>query len=371
MDSEHCRYMQMALDEAKKGLGRTSPNPAVGAVVVADGKVVGQGYHKKAGTPHAEVHALASAGPAAKGATLYVTLEPCNHTGRTPPCTEAILRAGIASVVIGMSDPNPQVTGGGAGRLKAEGVEVCSGVLEKQCRALNYPFVKHSATGLPWVIMKAGLSLDGKMTLQPGQGSPITGPETKRYVHQLRDRVDAIMIGVDTAIIDDPSLTTRLETVAATRDPLRIVLDTHLRLPPGARMLTQQSEAATWVLCGQDASSEKEAWLRRAGAVVHRLPVDVDGRVSLAETLRLLGRENVVSVLVEGGAGVHGAMYGQGLVDELILAYAPFIAGDPGTPLVRGYRLDNRAAAPALTDVVVQKLGADVLFRALTSTSLL
>ena len=369
MDSEHRRFMQMALDEAKKGLGRTSPNPAVGAVVVAGGKVVGQGYHKKAGTPHAEVHALASAGSAAKGATLYVTLEPCNHTGRTPPCTEAILRAGIASVVIGMSDPNPQVTGGGAGRLKAEGVEVCSGVLEQQCRALNHPFVKHSATGLPWVIMKAGISLDGKMTLQPGQGTAITGPEAKRYMHQLRDQVDAIGVGVDTAIIDNPSLTTRLESAAATQDPLRIVLDTHLRLPPEARMLTQQSAAATWVLCGKDASGEKEALLQRAGAVVHRLPVDADGRVSLAATLRFLGQKNVVSVLVEGGASIHGAMVAQGLVDELILMYAPFIAGERGTPLVRGYSLDNRAAAPALADVAVQKLGNDVLFRALISRS--
>lgn len=367
MGNEHHRFMQMALDEAKKGLGRTSPNPAVGAVVVAEGEVVGRGYHQKAGTPHAEVHALADAGPAAKGATLYVTLEPCNHTGRTPPCTEAILRAGIAAVVIGMSDPNPQVTGGGAERLKAEGVEVCSGVLESQCRALNYPFIKHSATGLPWVIMKAGMSLDGKMTLQPKQGAAMTGPEANRYVHQLRNHVDAILIGVDTAIIDNPSLTTRLEGVAAPRDPLRIVLDTHLRLPPEARMLTQQSAAPTWVLCGKDACCQKEALLTRAGAAVHRLPVDAAGRVELVAVLRFLGQRNITSTLVEGGAGIHGAMYGQGLVDEVLLLYAPFIAGDQGTPLVRGYSLDSRSAAPALTDIAVHKLGSDILFKALVS----
>jgi len=365
MDNEHVFYMELALAEARKGLGRTSPNPAVGAVIVNNGTVVGRGYHKKAGTPHAEVNAIADADGRTTGATLYVTLEPCNHTGRTPPCTEAILRCGITRVVIGMADPNPRVTGGGADYLRARGIEVCSGVLEPQCRALNYPFIKHSTTGLPWVIMKAGLSLDGKITFRPRQGEAITGPEAGQYVHQLRNQTDAILIGVETAIIDDPSLTTRLAEGGETRDPLRLVLDSSLRLPANAHMLTQDSGAGTWVVCREDASRKKEAELVAQGAKVCRLSANAEGRVELSALLSWLGAKHVTSVLVEGGARVHGAFYRQYLVDEMVLLYAPFIVGDNGTPLVRGYSLDSRAKAPLLRQVALQSLGNDVLLRAL------
>ncbi len=358
-------YMELAIKEAEKGIGRTSPNPAVGAIIVKEGSVVGRGYHKKAGTPHAEINAIADAGQSTQGATLYVTLEPCNHTGRTPPCTEAILRAGITEVVIGMPDPDPRVTGGGADYLQRKGVEVCSGVLEQQCRALNYPFIKHSATGLPWMIMKAGLSLDGKITFSPGQGAALTGPASNRYVHQLRNQVDALLIGVETAIIDDPSLTTRLDSVADIRDPLRIVLDSRLRLPTTARMLSQVSSAATWIFCGPEAPSEKEAQLVRRGARIFRMPLDGDQRIDLLAVLRCLGQHNLTSVLVEGGARVHGAFYRQGLIDELLLFYAPFIIGDQGTSLVQGYCLNQRAEAPRLSDCSVVPLGDNVLFRAL------
>ena len=372
MDSEHTHYMVLALDEARKGLGRTSPNPAVGAVIVKDGIVVGRGYHKKAGSPHAEVNALMDAGPRAAGATLYVTLEPCNHSGRTPPCTEAILLSGIIKVVIGMADPNPRVRGGGARYLASRGIEVYSGVLDQQCQALNHPFIKHSATGLPWVLMKAGLSLDGKITYRPRQGEAITGPEAQRYVHRLRNQVDAILVGVETAIIDDPSLITRLEETTETRDPLRVVLDTALRLPPEARMLRQASTAETLVICGEDAPRERETRLMDQGARICRVPVDAEGRVSLVAALSLLGGHNITSLLVEGGARVHGAFYGQNLVDEMALLYAPFIIGDSGTPLVHGYRLDDgRGHAPVLRDVSVQLLGKDILVRALTKTALM
>jgi diaminohydroxyphosphoribosylaminopyrimidine deaminase/5-amino-6-(5-phosphoribosylamino)uracil reductase len=365
MQKNDLHYMSLALEEASKGVGRTSPNPMVGAIIVKDGKVVGKGYHKKAGTPHAEVHAIADAGHSTKGATLYVTLEPCNHTGRTPPCTQAILRAEIARVVIGMSDPNPQVTGGGAEYLKSQGVEVRSGILEQQCRALNRPFVKHSGTGLPWIIMKAGLSLDGKIAFCPGQGAALTGFESKRYVHQLRNQVDAILIGVETARIDNPSLTTRLEGVEKTRDPLRIVLDSGLRLSAEARMLNQVSSAETWIFCGEQASPERENALVEAGAKIFRLPLTGERRVDLSELLRFLGQKNVTSILVEGGSRVHGAFYKQDLVDEMLLFYAPFIIGDRGTPLVQGYSLGHRAEAPVLSDISVQSLGKDVLFHAL------
>ncbi|WP_310600575.1 bifunctional diaminohydroxyphosphoribosylaminopyrimidine deaminase/5-amino-6-(5-phosphoribosylamino)uracil reductase RibD [Desulfobulbus sp.] len=370
MEKEHIHYMELALDQARKGLGRTSPNPAVGAVIVKDGVVVGRGYHKKAGTPHAEVNALADAGPRAAGATIYVTLEPCNHAGRTPPCTEAILRSGIAKVVIGMADPNPHVAGGGSQYLASRGIEVHSGVLEQQCRALNYPFIKHTATGQPWVLMKAGLSLDGKITFRQRHGEAITGPEAQRYVHRLRDQVDAILVGVETAIIDDPNLTTRIEGGAETRDPLRVVLDTVLRLPPEARMLHQASTAETWIVCGEDAPREREARLIDQGAKICRVAVNAEGRVELSATLCLLGTHNITSLLVEGGARVHGAFYDRRLVDEVALLYAPFIIGDGGTPLVRGYRLeDGRAHAPFLRDVSVQLLGSDILVRALTEAS--
>lgn len=365
MNRDHHYYMGIALEEARKGIGRVSPNPAVGAIIVKDGEVVGRGYHKMAGTPHAEVHAIRDAGQLAEGATLYVTLEPCNHTGRTPPCTAAIIRAGITSVVIGMLDPNPRVTGGGADYLQTQGLAIYRGVSEQLCKELNYPFVKHSLTGLPWIIMKAGLSLDGRISIAPKQSTALTGFESRRYVHQIRNQVDAILIGVETALIDNPSLTTRLEGSADTRDPLRIVLDSGLRLSTDARMLHMDSSAETWVFCSEQASLEKEQQLVRSGVKVFRMPPAADNRVHLSEMLSFLGLRNITSVLVEGGARVHGAFYRQNLVDELLLFYAPCIIGDQGTPLVNGYTLNNRLDAPLLRSTSVQLLGNDVLFKAL------
>lgn len=361
--------MEQALTEARKGLGRTSPNPAVGAVIVKQGKIVGRGYHQKAGTPHAEVNAIIDAGGYTSDATLYVTLEPCNHTGKTPPCTEAILRSGIRQVVIGMPDPNPHVLGGGADTLRAKGIDVSNGVLEQHCRALNYPFIKHSTTGLPWVMMKAGLSLDGKITLRHGEGEALTGPESRKYVHQIRNQVDAILIGVMTANIDNPSLTTRLADEEDTRDPLRIILDSTLRLREHARMLDQESTADTWVICTERASRKKEALLVAKGAKVHRLPAtddtsgQISGQIELSALLAFLGAHDVTSVLVEGGAHVHGAFYHQRLVDELLLLYAPFIIGDNGLPLVQNFSLDTLAGSPVLSNISLQALGRDILLR--------
>jgi diaminohydroxyphosphoribosylaminopyrimidine deaminase/5-amino-6-(5-phosphoribosylamino)uracil reductase len=215
------------------------------------------------------------------------------------------------------------------------------------------------------MIMKAGLSLDGKITFCPGQGAALTGSESQRYVHQLRNQMDAILIGVDTALIDNPSLTTRLEGVSDTRDPLRIVLDSHLRLSADARMLTQKSSATTWIICGDKASPENEARLVSRGARVFRLSLASDQRIDLVELLRFLGQNNITSVLVEGGARVHGAFYRQKLIDELLLIYAPFIIGDQGTPLVQGYSLSHRAEAPLLFNTSVQLLGNDVLLKTL------
>ncbi len=360
MSPDDTRYMQMAIDLARKGQGRTSPNPCVGAVIVRDGVVVGRGYHQRAGTPHAEIHAIADAGEACTGATIYVTLEPCNHTGRTPPCSRAVLSAGLKRVVIGMADPNP-VAVGGAQFLRDQGLEVEMGVLEQECRSLNYPFIKHVRTGLPWVVMKAGMSLDARISYQRGRGGAITGAEAKQRVHELRDRLDAILIGVGTALADNPSLTTRL--VGNGRDPLRVILDSRLRLPPDAAMLTQNSRAGTWIFCGPEASVERQQALEKAGAVVFRTETDRNGRVDPGKVLEVLGRRDITSVLVEGGGSVHGAFLGRRLVDQVFLFVAPFFIGDSGTPLVEGSLGCEDGQRLELGRVEVEQLGRDTLLQ--------
>jgi diaminohydroxyphosphoribosylaminopyrimidine deaminase/5-amino-6-(5-phosphoribosylamino)uracil reductase len=325
-------YMRLALREAKKGIGRTSPNPCVGAVVVKNNKVIGKGYHKRAGTPHAEVHALREAGKRAKGATLYVTLEPCNHTGRTPPCTEAVFRTGISRVVIGMLDPNPGVAGGGAETLASKKITVSSGILEKECREINLPFIKHSATGLPWVILKAGMSIDGRIAAGPGQSTRITGQKSLQRVHALRNQVDAILVGVGTAQVDDPSLTTRLHRRGPGRDPLRLVLDAELRLEESVKMIQQESSAQTWIFCGRLADRKKRSKLEKAGAVIKTVPVS-KGVLNLKAVLAELGKAQITSVLVEGGSKVHGSFLQANLADQILLFVAPIFLGDKGVPL--------------------------------------
>jgi len=353
-------FMRLALREARKGLGRTSPNPAVGAVVVNQGTVVGRGYHRRAGTPHAEPHALVAAGPLAEGATLYVTLEPCNHHGRTPPCTEAIINSGISRVVVGMADPNPAVAGGGCEHLRRLGVAVECGILEEECREINRPFIKHATTGLPWVIMKAGMSLDGRIAARRGVCTAITGELSRRYVHRLRDRVDAILVGIETALVDDPCLTTRLEGRKG-RDPVRVILDSALRLPSTARMIAGESAAPTWIFCAAAADSDRRQQLEEAGVTVKSVPTGADGRVDLGLVLRELGRCQLQSVLVEGGSLVHGAFLARGLVDRIALFVAPLFLGEAGVPLLS---LAGRLAGmdlPRLTGVRVRRLGEDLL----------
>lgn len=352
--------MRMALWEARKGLGRTSPNPCVGALVVKNGKIVGKGYHKMAGSPHAEIHALQAAGPKAKDATLYVTLEPCNHTGRTPPCTEAILRAGVGQVVIGMKDPNPRVAGGGAEYLASHGLSVITGVLEQECRELNLSFIKHSATGLPWVILKAGMSIDGRIGALPGKATRITGKQALARVHSLRNQVDAILVGIETALSDDPSLTTRLQKSGTSRDPLRVVLDTDLRLPVSAKLVRQDSEAETWVFCHEKADKRKKKMLAAAGAVVKTVPSVPAGMLDITEVLKILGRDQITSLLVEGGSRVHGAFLAAGLADQLFLFIAPVFLGDQGVPLAT-FPAGGPKKLPGFKIVKTRRFGEDVL----------
>ncbi|MCF6291177.1 MAG: bifunctional diaminohydroxyphosphoribosylaminopyrimidine deaminase/5-amino-6-(5-phosphoribosylamino)uracil reductase RibD [Desulfobacterales bacterium] len=361
-------YMRQALKLARKGLGRTSPNPCVGALVVNNGVVVGQGYHKKAGTPHAEIHAINDAGLAARGATIYVTLEPCNHTGRTPPCTRAIVAAGISRVVIGSSDPNPRVSGGGAAFLAGQGLEVVSGVLENECRQLIAPFVKHSSTGLPWVIMKAGISLDGRIAAVPGQPLRITNQRSGRAVHRLRDQVDAILVGIDTVLADDPCLTVRLAKARQPGDdPLRVVLDTGLRMEPAARMLSLESAAATWIFCGPGPDPVRRHALEEAGARVIPVAVAPGGGVDLKEVLAELGRAQLSSLLVEGGGRVHGSFLQAGLVDQVFLYVAPIFIGQAGVPLVSFSGETHEKDVLRLHSIRTRRLGDDILIQGLCS----
>ena len=352
-------YMRLALREAKKGIGRTSPNPCVGAVVVKNNRVVGRGYHKQAGTPHAEIHALREAGKRAKDATLYVTLEPCNHTGRTPPCTEAILRAGIGRLVIGMLDPNPGVAGGGAEALVSKGLAVSSSILENECREINLPFIKHSTTGLPWVVVKAGMSIDGKIAAGPGQSTRITGQKSLRRLHVLRNQVDAILIGIGTGLIDDPSLTARLHQRSG-RDPLRLVLDAELRLPVSAKMIQQDSSAQTWIFCARGVDKNKRSKLEKAGAVVKPVPVS-KGNLNLNAVLTELGKAQITSVLVEGGSKVHGSFLQANLVDQILLFVAPVFLGDQGVSLVHFSGKKKTETLSQFEIMSTRRYGEDVL----------
>lgn len=354
-------FMRLALKEARKGVGRTSPNPCVGAVVVREQKVIATGYHHQAGTPHAEIHALRQAGDAARGATLYVTLEPCNHIGRTPPCTRAIVAAGISRVVVGMEDPNPLVEGRGNAYLQEQGLELTCGVLEAECRALNRPFIKYITQGLPWVVMKAAISLDGRISYQPHQGGPITGPASRHKGHQLRNCLDAILVGNATVMADDPSLTTRLPHGRG-RDPVRVIMDTYLHIPPSARLLSLTSLAPTWIFCSKDVSLEKIKRLSQTDKVViHQVACGRDGRVDLVEMLKILAREGVLSLLVEGGATIHGAFLTQQLVDHVNLFMAPIFAGSSGTAVVAGLNIKNYEDAIRLQNVHYCRLGQDIM----------
>ena len=353
-------FMRQALREAKKGIGKTSPNPCVGAVIVKNNKVVGKGYHKQAGTEHAEIHALKEAGKKAKKATLYVTLEPCNHTGRTPPCTEAVLRAGISRVVIGMLDPNPGVTGGGAETLASKGVAISSGILENECREIILPFIKHTTTGLPWVIMKAGMSLDGRIAAAAGQSTRITGQESLRRVHGLRNQVDAILVGIGTALVDDPSLTTRLHGQVSGRDPLRVVLDAYLRLPETATIMQLESPAQTWIFCARGADKNKRSKLQEAGIIVKTVPVSSQGKLDLQAVLTELGGNQITTVLVEGGSKVHGSFLQANLVDQILLFVAPVFLGDQGVPLASFTGKIKRNVMSQLKIIGTRRYGEDL-----------
>jgi diaminohydroxyphosphoribosylaminopyrimidine deaminase/5-amino-6-(5-phosphoribosylamino)uracil reductase len=351
--------MRVALELGKRALGRTSPNPAVGAVIVKDGEILSGGFHAYAGADHAEVAALRKLEFLAEGCELYTTLEPCDHQGRTGPCTEAILRSGIERVIVGACDPNPIVSGRGIRKLMRHGVDVKQGVLEDECRALNEAFNFAIVNKRPFVVMKAGASLDGRIATSTGESRWITSAESRREAHLLRDRMDAILVGVGTVLKDDPSLTTR---VPGGRDPVRVVLDTQLRTPVTAKVIATADKTRTIIACSASAPARKRRALEKAGAQVLGVERDRQGKVDLEALLEELFRREINSVLVEGGATVHGAFVDQRLVNKLVLFLAPLLIGGEGSPsAVAGRGAKHLDQALALERVTVRSTGRDLM----------
>ncbi len=357
MATEHEQAaMERAITEAMRS--RPSPNPRVGAVVLDDGAVVAVGHHERAGEAHAEVNAIRNASGKTRGATLVVTLEPCNHTGRTGPCTEAIIEAGFARVVIGCRDPAPHVPGA-VERLEQAGIEVEIGVLEPEATALVADFAKHIQTGLPHVTLKAAVTLYGKMATRTGDSRWITGQEARTEAHRMRAETDAVLVGIGTVLADDPALTVRhVEGV----DPLRVVLDAALRTPPNAAILAK-GQRSTVIFHAPDAASDRHQALAQAGAdlvQVDRAPAGV----SLFSVLKELGRRDIVRLLVEGGAMVHGSFLDEGIADKVAIFIAPIVLGDRDAPsFAFGRGADTIASGWRVTHSEVVQLGEDVLIQ--------
>ncbi|MBN1318080.1 MAG: bifunctional diaminohydroxyphosphoribosylaminopyrimidine deaminase/5-amino-6-(5-phosphoribosylamino)uracil reductase RibD [Anaerolineales bacterium] len=352
-------YMMRVLQLAERGRGRTSPNPMVGAVIVKDGQIVGEGYHPKAGQPHAEIFALRAAGEKARGGTLYVNLEPCCHYGRTPPCTQAIIRAGISEVHFSMLDPNPQVAGKGAAELEAAGIRTVIGERQEQAHELNEVFIHWMATGMPFVVAKFGMSLDGKIATRTGDSRWITNTESRTYTHTLRDQLDAILVGADTVIIDDPMLTTRLDKDDV-KHPLRIVLDSKGRIPIDARILDSALPGKTIVASTEVVAVERRQALAEKGIELLVCPED-DGRVDIKSLLVKLGSRQITSLLVEGGGTMMASFLEKGLVNKMLSIIAPLIIGGDAPTPVGGLGVDRLADAWRLTRLDVRQFGTDVL----------
>lgn len=349
--------MQLALTLAAKAAGQTGINPVVGCVIVKEGRIIGVGTHLKRGTGHAEVHALQMAGEEAAGATVYVTLEPCSHYGKTPPCCERIIAAKAARVVVACGDPNPQVSGRGIERLREEGIDVTVGVLEHQSRLMNEKFNKYITTKLPFVTLKTASTLDGKIATRTGDSRWVTGAAAREQVHTLRHQHEAIMVGIGTVLADDPLLNTRATVPAI--DPVRIIVDSSLRLPLHARVVTDRTVRTIVLTSGSRASADKSAALEAAGVEV---VVCGDGeKVDLTDAMRKLGELEIGSILLEGGGQLNGAMLEAGLIDKIMLYYAAKIIGGleaPGTFMFAG--IEKMADAVSLDRVHVEMAGVDI-----------
>ncbi len=353
--------MRLCLGLARRGEGQTSPNPLVGAVITRAGQIVGKGYHRRAGEPHAEIEAIMDAGKTTPGAEMWINLEPCDHRGRTGPCTEAMINSGIKRVKVGMEDPNPRVKGKGIAKLRKNGIKVEVGLLEDECRRLNESYIKFIKTKTPWVILKVAASLDGKTATRSGESRWISGMEALNYVHRLRSKVDAILVGVNTIIKDNPRLTTRLPG-RKSRDPIRILADSKLRIPLTSRVLKLKSEAITIVATTDRASPGKRRSLEQIGVKVLTIDQDDKGRVDLSSLMKKLGALNITSLLIEGGSTISASALSSGIVDKMICFYAPKIIGGKQSPgIVGGKGVETLKQAVGLEDIRVKRLGEDIL----------
>lgn len=368
MNNSEIKYMRIAFALAKKG--NPSPNPYVGAVIVRNEKIIGKGYHKKAGMPHAEVKAIANQEEVlaslkkgicsslenkefAKGATMYVNLEPCNHYGRTPPCTDAIIKAGIKKVVFGMNDPNPNVRGGGEEELRKNGIEVKKGVLENEAKKLNEVFIKYTKTKMPFVVLKIAMSMDGKIATKTGDSKWITSEKTRKYVHKLRSKYDAILVGINTILKDNPLLTTRIN---GKKNPIKIILDSKLRIPISANVIDSNLIMAT----SKKYNVKKKRILESKGA---KIIVCGKNTILLKILLRKLGKLGITSVLVEGGSEIHGSFFDEKLVDKIILFYAPKIIGGKEAKIaIGGKGIENMNSAIRIKDLKMKKIDEDFVF---------
>jgi diaminohydroxyphosphoribosylaminopyrimidine deaminase / 5-amino-6-(5-phosphoribosylamino)uracil reductase len=360
MNKDHY-FMKMALDLAASAKGRTNPNPVVGAILVKDGVIVGSGLHRKAGEPHAEVHAFRMAGEHAEGATLYVTLEPCSHFGKTPPCANLVKESKVARVVVALQDPNPQVAGRGIGILREAGIEVEVGVLEKEARLLNERFVHNMVNRTPFVISKVAMTLDGKIAAYNGHSKWITGEESRYNVHMLRNEVDAILVGIGTVLADDPMLTTRLETGG--KNPIRIVLDSDLKTPLEAK-ITDTTEAKTWIVAKEGADLEKAKVLEEKSVEIIYVPKH-DSGLDISVLLNKLYEKGVTDLLVEGGSEINGSFLRAGLINKFSIYVAPKILGgrDSLTPFT-GDNVESMDEALDVTIHSVENFGEDLLITA-------
>lgn len=352
------KYMQLALDLAASARGNTNPNPLVGAVIVKDGIIVGTGLHRKAGEPHAEVHAFRMAGEHAKGATLYVTLEPCSHYGKTPPCANLVKESEVKRVVVAMQDPNPAVAGRGIQLLRNAGIEVAVGVLEEQAQRLNERFIHNMLTKRPFIISKYAMTLDGKIATHTGHSKWVTGEEARQDVHHIRHQVDGILVGVGTVIADNPSLTTRLQEGYG-KNPVRIIMDSTLRIPAHAHVLDVK-EADTIIVCDEDANIERITALQEQGITVMKVRRNQQG-LMIDDMLEKLYQYGITDILVEGGSTVNASFLQQGAIDKYVIYIAPKVLG--GKLSLTPFAGPNPSTMDASWDVEVasfDKIGQDL-----------
>ncbi|MDD3225629.1 MAG: bifunctional diaminohydroxyphosphoribosylaminopyrimidine deaminase/5-amino-6-(5-phosphoribosylamino)uracil reductase RibD [Clostridium sp.] len=353
-------YMQRALELAKKGEGFVNPNPLVGAVIVKDNKVIGEGYHEVFGKYHAEVNALKMAGKEAKDAEVYVTLEPCSHYGKTPPCAEALVKAGVKKVVIAMKDPNPMVSGRGIEILENSGIEVVCGVLEQEAKQLNEIFIKYIITKLPFVIMKTAMTMDGKIATVTGESKWISGKVSREYVHKIRNRVMGIMVGIGTVLMDDPMLTTRLDSNKV-KSPTAVILDSKLRIPLDAKILETLRERDIIIATTENADRDKKIKLENLG-IKFITAEDEEGKVDIEKVIRKLGNMGIDSVLLEGGSNLNFSAVKSGVVDKVICFIAPkIVGGEKAKTPVEGGGISNINDAIKLYKIKAQNIGEDIL----------